>query len=171
MLPTLASAADQLARSFQGALYPEDEATFGLLVFQIDTGLPPPATAVAAALDRVQAQIPATNHWRLEGFRTFWAQFTNVNWIRYPLTASGFAAEFETYLRTKQTAERGAINQSIGGVVGSEQAWQNALGSWQAIEQRWYTIDQASTAANYAYRVSIDAQKVIEQTDTTLQSG
>ena len=94
-----------------------------------------------------------------------------MNWIRYPLTASGFAAEFETYMRAKQTAERGAINQSIGGVVGSEQAWQNALGSWQAIEQRWYTIDQASTAANYAYRVSIDAQKVIAQTDATLQNG
>ncbi|HVW17890.1 MAG TPA: hypothetical protein VHB30_06540 [Solirubrobacteraceae bacterium] len=46
-----------------------------------------------------------------------------------------------------------------------------ALGSWKAIEQRWYTTAQASIASYDAYRTSIDAEKVIEQTDATLQGG
>ena len=170
-LPALAAAAAQMARTAEGQVLPEDLATFGLLVYHLDTGVPPPDAAVGAALSRIQGAVPSTDTWRIPGFRTFWVQYTTVDWTRYHLDAALLVAEFQTYLGYKRDAELNASNQLLGGIVGSEQAWENALGTWKATEQRWYTADQASIAEYDAFRTSIDAEKVLEEAGATLQNG
>jgi hypothetical protein len=169
VLPALARAADQVARGAQGQLLPEDAVTFGLLVTQLDSGKPPAASAVQSELQALKARYPGMQSWRLAGFWTFWnVHIENIDWTRYHLDANLLLSQFQSYISWKLTAERNAINQSLQGIVGSEQAWEHALGDWQAIQSRWYTEEQASIAEYDASLQSYNAAKLITDTDLLL---
>jgi hypothetical protein len=172
VMPDLARQVVTKLIQVQGGVSPEDQIAFGLLLMQLDSGAPPPAGAADAQLVYLQKQHPTLEKWRLAGLRTFWSNHaTGVDWTRYAFTAQGFLQAFDTYLIWKATARRQAINQFLGGIVGSEEAWRNALGSWQAWEQRWYTREQASIAEYDAWERTFKAERILVDTEALLKRG
>ena len=169
-LPDLATQAATALIQAQGAVLPEDRVAFGLLTVHLDTGEPPPAGAVESQILNLTNQNPNMQKWRLAGLRTFWVKHaTEVDWSRYAFTPQRFAQAFQTYFQWKVTALQNQRNQFLSGIVGSEEAWRNAIGDWKAWETRWYTREQASVAAYDAWDRSWKAERALAEAEAALK--
>ena len=170
VLPALAGQAATMLIQAQGEVLPEDRVAFGLLTVQLDTGTPPPASAAESQIVNLTNQNPNIQKWRLAGLRTFWIKHaTEVDWSRYSFNAQRFAQAFQTYLTWKVTALQNQRNQFLSGIVGSEEAWQKAVGEWKAWETRWYTREQASIAAYDAWDRSFKAERALLEAEAALK--
>lgn len=170
LLPALAQQAATLLIQAQGEVLPEDRIAFGLLTVQLDTGTPPPAGAVESQIVNLTNQNPNIQKWRLAGLRTFWVKHaTEVDWSRYRFDARTFSQAFQTYFQWKVTALQNQRNQFLSGIVGSEEAWQKAVGEWKAWEARWYTREQAAVAAYDAWDRSYKAERVLLEAEAALR--
>ncbi|HEX5801307.1 MAG TPA: hypothetical protein VFY02_14445 [Gaiellaceae bacterium] len=170
LLPGLAREVAAIMLQAQGSLLPEDRVAFGLLTVQLDTGTPPPAAAVEAQIVNLTNKNRGMQAWRLAGLRTFWVKHaTEVDWRRYPFTAARFLQAYRTYLTWKVTALQNQRNQFLGGIVGSEEAWQRAVAGWRAWETRWYTREQASVAAYDAWERSFKAERALLEAEAALK--
>jgi hypothetical protein len=169
-LPALAQQAATMLIQAQGEILPEDRVAFGLLTVQLDTGTPPPASAAESQIVNLTNQNPNIQKWRLAGLRTFWVKHaTEVDWSRYRFGPQLFVQSFQTYLTWKVTALQNQRNQFLSGIVGSEEAWQKAVGDWKAWETRWYTREQASIAAYDAWERSFKAERVLLEAEAALR--
>jgi hypothetical protein len=171
LIPVLAERVATMLIQAQGTIEEEDRIAFGLLAIHLDSGVPPPAGAAEAQIVRLQNQSPTIASWRLSGLRTFWSTHaTGVDWARYAFGAERFLASYQTYIQWKVTSLQNQRNQFLSGIVGSEEAWRNALADWKSWEQRWYTREQASIAEYDAWnqyfraeRILADAEAIVRQ--------
>jgi hypothetical protein len=162
VLPGLAQQVAAMLIQAQGVIEPEDKIAFGLLVVHLDTGVPPPAGAAEGQITNLQNQNPGIQSWRLAGLRTFWVNHaTGVDWSRYTFDAQRFLNAYQTYIQWKVNSLMNQRNQFLGGIVGSEEAWRSAVGSWRAWEQKWYTREQASIAEYDAWDRSFKAERIL----------
>jgi hypothetical protein len=146
----------------QGSWYPEDTATFGLLVHHLRTGAPPAIGAVEALLTRVWAgqQVPG---YRISGTRSFWyTHLAEINWQRFPMDQPRLLGQFDAYLDLKFAARQNRLNHTLAGIVGSEEAWRRTMSSIQSRDTRIRTREQAAQAEHDAWRTIIDTESTIQ---------
>ena len=155
----------------QGFFYTEDQVTFGLLAHQLTTGKPPTLQVVETTLQRAAdgEQIPG---YRLRGFRAFWSgHVTQVDWQRFPLNELNFMFTYGGYLQYKQAARINALNQFQSAIVGSEEAWRNAMDDWKRHEQANQTLEAYSDSEHDAWRAIIDSEAAIQAAEAAIQGG
>ena len=117
----------------------------------------------------VEKQNPSIQHWRLDGFWSFWEHHIfGIDRTRYRLDANLLVSQFRVYLNWKSTARQNASNQLTAGLVGSEDAWQHVVNDWQSLQTKWYSEEQASLAEYDASLQAYNAAKLITDTDALL---
>jgi hypothetical protein len=172
LVPELARRAVAMLLQNQRSVASEDAITFGLLLVQLDTGLPPPAEAVQAQIAAFEQQTRLLDRWRVYGLRTFWVRrVSHADFGRRPFTQARFLQAFRDYVTWKSTARGEATNSTTGVVVESEQSWLKVVESWRAEERRWYAPRQASIAAYDALGRTSTARRALLDAEDALHRG
>ena len=135
------------------------------------TGSPPPMGVVDAVLERIRAADPAMSKWRISGYRAFWHGYLEQDWAKLRLGAGDFAGWIETYFWTKYEARQSRINQRLGAIVGSEEAWRNAMEAWKRWDAERWTREQLSQAEYDAWKAYNDAEAAISAAEAVLKAG
>lgn len=167
----LATLALQAALARQGQIHPEDVTTFGLLLFHLRMGAPPPMAVIDGALAKIASTTALPSH-RVNGYRAFWmSHLTGIDWQRFPMDAGRLLGQFQAYLDNKFEARQNRINQRLAAVVGSEEAWHKAMSSWRTWETQWRTREQASQAEYDAWAAENYAKSVMAAAEAAVQSA
>jgi hypothetical protein len=172
LVPGLARRAVAMLLQTEPSVSSEDAITFGLLLVQLDMGVPAPVEVVQAELAAFEKQTRLLDRWRIYGLRTFWVRrVSHGDLDRRPFTEARFLQAFRDYVTWKSTARGEAINSSAGVVVESEQAWLKVVEAWRARERRWYTPRQASIAAYDARAGTATARRALLDAQDAVRGG
>jgi hypothetical protein len=135
-----------------------DLATFALLYDHLKTGHVIPLSVAMASLDR--STVPY--RYRLAGYMAFWQQnYGGVNWQRFPMDERSLLQMYDAYSFQQVAARQNRINQSIGAMVASEEAWESTM---QQIRAR----DAQIATQEYVSDVQYEAERAVQRAQSAL---
>jgi hypothetical protein len=111
-----------------------------------------------ASLDRSTVQY----RYRLAGYMAFWQQnYGGVNWQRFPMDERSLLQMYDAYSFQQVAARQNRINQAVGAMVASEQAWE---GTMQQIRAR----DEQIATQQYVSDVQYEAERAVQRAQSAL---
>jgi hypothetical protein len=147
-------------RSTKGFQDGADLATFALLYDHLKTGHEIPVSVAMATLDRVRGDV-AYRH-RLAGYLAFWQQnYGGVDWQRFPMDEARMLGMYDAYTYQQLAARQNRINQAVGAMVASEEAWRQTMTQIRA-------RDEQIASQQYVSDVQYEAERAIQRAQSAL---
>jgi hypothetical protein len=139
-----------------------DVVTFALLYHHLETGTPILTSVAMGSIDGARGDL---YRYRVAGYLDFWQnRYGGVDWQRFPIDEQRMLGMYDTYTYSQVAARQNRINQRLGAIVGSEEAWHQVMSDVRA-------RDEQAATQQYVSDLRYEAERSVQRAQTAIAGG